>query len=72
MVISHDFLGKIGTSWCNGSGSEIFASLTKSHYVHTSFLMISGAKYSGVPQNVLVVSFPASPSFDKPKSVNLI
>lgn len=32
--------------------------------------MISGARYSGVPQKVLVVSVPISPSFERPKSVS--
>ena len=31
--------------------------------------LFSGARYSGVPQKVLVVSVPKSPSFDSPKSV---
>lgn len=36
----------------------------------TSFLRTSGAKYSGVPQNVLVVSVGNNPSFERPKSVS--
>lgn len=36
----------------------------------TSFLIISGARYSGVPQNVSVVSVPISPSLQNPKSVS--
>lgn len=38
--------------------------------IHTSLRMTSGARYSGVPQNVFVVSVARRPSLERPKSVN--